>query len=164
MMTKLLTNHTAADERPVLHHATRLGLALREEARRRYATATWRTWAAVAAAVLIAYWLMPRRSPEPVPALLLSSALGGPPAVAEAARTVTFTVAGVGRSRDGRVAFLNDASDWRAAGTTVVLKGPAAGVNLDALRGRQVTVTGAAGSYRGRPQLTVTDAGQIAVK
>jgi hypothetical protein len=163
-MTKLLTNNHTAEERPVLHHATRLGIALREEARRRYQSATWRTWAAVIGALVVAWWLLGRRSPEPAPMFLTSAALGGPPAAAAEPRTVTFTVAGIGRSRDGRVAFLNDAADWRAAATTVVLKGPAASVNLDALRGRQVTVTGAAGSYRGRPQLTVTDAGQIAVK
>lgn len=70
-----------------------------------------------------------------------------------------FVVLSAGKNSRGWV-FLNDTPDYRVATRTVVIKNPVIlgqwAANLDSLKGRVITATGAQGSYNGKPQIDAT--------
>ncbi len=125
-------------------------------------------YATLAAIVLTAVtlgvlWLWPRHAPNPTPAP--SPARTGP---AKEER-VSFVVQSAGKSKDGRLLFLNDQRDYRAQGTfTVVINVEAvpeyAGVTPKSLVGKIVEATGVVGDYHGRPEVWVRDAGKVTVR
>jgi hypothetical protein len=82
---------------------------------------------------------------------------------------VSFVIRSAGKSRNGRLLFLNDQRDYRAQGVvTVVIDTEAvpefAGVEPRSLVGRTVEATGIVGEYKGRPQLMVRDAAKLTVR
>jgi len=82
---------------------------------------------------------------------------------------VSFVVQSAGRSKDGRLVFLNDQRDWRAPGVfTVVIDAEAVpeygGVQPRSLVGKTVEATGVVGEYQGRPELWVRDPAKLTVK
>jgi len=109
-------------------------------------------------------WLWPRHptvSPTPAP----SPARMGP---AKEER-VSFVAQSAGKTRDGRLLFLNDRRDYRAEGVfTVVIDVEAvpeyAGVTPRSLVGKTVEATGVVGDYQGRPEVWVRDATKLTVR
>jgi hypothetical protein len=82
---------------------------------------------------------------------------------------VSFVIRSAGKSRNGRLLFLNDQRDYRAQGVlTVVIDTEAvpefAGVEPRSLVGKTVEATGIVGDYKGRPQLIVRDAAKLTVR
>jgi hypothetical protein len=117
----------------------------------------------LAVVTLAGLWLWPRQTVTPASAL--------PPAPKGPAQEerVSFVVQSAGKSKDGRLVFLNDQRDWRAPGVfTVVIDTEAvpeyAGVQPRSLVGKAVEATGVVGQYQGRPELWVRDAAKLTVK
>jgi hypothetical protein len=82
---------------------------------------------------------------------------------------VSFVIRSAGKSRDGRLVFLNNLKDYRAEGAfTVVIDAEEvpeyAGVEPRSLVGKTVEATGVVGEYKGRPQVMVRDAAKLTVK
>jgi hypothetical protein len=118
----------------------------------------------LAVVALAGLWLWPRHAVNPTPA-------PSPPAPKRPAQEerVSFVIQSAGKSKDGRLVFLNDQRDWRAPGVfTVVIDAEAvpeyAGVQPRSLVGKTVEATGVVGQYQGRPELWVRDAAKLTVK
>jgi hypothetical protein len=82
---------------------------------------------------------------------------------------VSFVIRSAGKSRNGRLLFLNDQRDYRAQGVvTVVIDTEAvpeyAGVEPRSLVGKTVEAVGIVGDYKGRPQIMVRDAVKLTVR
>jgi hypothetical protein len=82
---------------------------------------------------------------------------------------VSFVVQSAGKSKDGRLLFLNDRRDYRAEGTfTVVIDvedvPEYAGVTPRSLVGKTVEATGVVSEYHGRPEVWVRDAAKLTVR
>jgi hypothetical protein len=82
---------------------------------------------------------------------------------------VSFVIRSAGKSRDGRLLFLNDQRNYRAQGVvTVVIDTEAvpeyAGIEPRSLVGKTVEAAGIVGDYKGRPQITVRDAAKLTVR
>jgi hypothetical protein len=145
--------------------AGQLAGRIRAEAHALYQRRTPAAWFAIALGVLAACVLLGRqfaRPQLPPPPAFYGTTPAYMPAPA-APQTVTFVVQSAANVK-GRL-LLNDNADYKLAGVTVVGQGPAfANVNVDAFKGRTVTATGLAGSYRGRPEVIVNDPSQILLK
>jgi hypothetical protein len=82
---------------------------------------------------------------------------------------VSFVIRSAGKSRDGRLVFLNDRKDYRSEGAfTVVIDAEElpeyAGVEPRSLVGKTVEATGIVGEYKGRPEVMVRDAAKLTVR
>jgi hypothetical protein len=118
---------------------------------------------ALVVVVLGGLWLWPRHTVNPAPSP--SPARTGPAKEEQ----VSFVVQSAGKSRDGRLVFLNDQRDYRAQGVfTVVIDVEAvpeyAGVTPRSLVGKTVEATGVVGEYHGRPEVWVRDAAKMTVR
>jgi hypothetical protein len=137
---------------------------LRRSSHRRWAVAV--AVAVVAAVALVAVWLWHRHpaGPEAVSPAQAATLVGQPKEV-----RLSFVIQSAGKTRDGRLVFLNDQRDYRAAGVfTVVIDTQAvptyAGIEPRSLVGKTVEVTGVVSEYRGRPQLMVRDSTKLTVR
>src|SRR5262249_33092351 len=108
-------------------------------------------------------WLWPPPTAHPVSRA--SRARTGP----AKEELVTFVGQSAGKTRDGRLLFLNDQRDYRAQGVfTIVIDVEAvpeyAGVTPRSLVGKTVEATGVVGEYHGRPEVWVRDAAKLTIR
>lgn len=74
--------------------------------------------------------------------------------------TWSFVVQAVGQNKSGSMKYLNDGV-YPNNTKTIVLTGTALGIDTNAYRGRLVSVTGPVTQYNNKPQIMVSDPGQI---
>jgi hypothetical protein len=118
---------------------------------------------ALAVVILGGLLLWPRHTVNPTPAP--SPARTGPAKEEQ----VSLVIQSAGKTRDGRLVFLNDQRDYRAPGVfTVVIDTEAmpeyASIPPRSLVGKTVEATGVVGAYQGRPEVWVRDAAKLTVK
>jgi hypothetical protein len=141
-----------------------VGQLRRSGRRRRLLLAVAVVAAVVVVVVGLWLWHRPSAGPEPVGPAQAAALVGQPKEV-----RLTFVVRSAGRSRSGKLVFLNDQQDYRAAGVfTVVIDTEAvpqfASVEPRSIVGKTVEATGLVTEYRGRPQLMVRDATRLTLR
>jgi hypothetical protein len=154
-----------APQENLARQVSRLVGQLRRSGRRRRLLLTAAVVAAiVGVAVVLWLWHRTAAGPEAVTPTQAASHVGQPKEV-----RLSFVVRSAGRSRSGKLVFLNDQQDYRAAGVfTVVIDTQAvpqyAGIDPRSLVGKTVEAIGPVTEYQGRPQLMVRDATRLTVR